>query len=89
MLTIYPACFYKEEDGYSVIFPDLNHLATCGDNLEEAMYMAIDALAGYIYDEQKVAIRSLKHRSSLRSTRFPTIEISTRKQSLGNALSLM
>lgn len=53
MLTIYPACFYKEEDGYSVIFPDLNHLATCGDNLEEAMDMAIDALAGYIYDEQE------------------------------------
>ena len=38
---------------------------------------------------RKVAIRSLKHRSSLQSTRFPTIEISTRKQSLENALSLM
>ena len=53
MLTIYPACFYKEEQGYSVIFPDLNWLSTCGDTLEEAMEMAIDCLAGYIYTSEK------------------------------------
>ncbi len=51
MLSVYPACFYKEkEGGYSVIFPDLNHLATCGDNLQEAVTMAVDCLAGYLYD---------------------------------------
>ncbi len=49
MLSIYPACFFKEEDGYSVIFPDLNWLATQGDTLEEAMEMAVDCLAGYLY----------------------------------------
>ncbi|MBQ1389754.1 MAG: type II toxin-antitoxin system HicB family antitoxin [Clostridia bacterium] len=50
MLSIYPACFYEEnEGGYSVIFPVLE-VATCGDNLEEAMTMAIDLLAGYLYD---------------------------------------
>lgn len=48
MLTVYPACFIKEEGGYSVIFPDLNDLATCGDTLEKAMDMAVDCLAGYI-----------------------------------------
>lgn len=53
MLSAYPACFFKEEDGYSVIFPDLNHLATCGDTLEEALAMAIDCLAGYLYTCQK------------------------------------
>lgn len=42
---MYPACFFKEENGYSVIFPDLD-LATCGDTIEEAMTMAIDCLAG-------------------------------------------
>ena len=27
----YPALFYKERDGgYSVMFPDLNNLTTCG-----------------------------------------------------------
>ena len=46
MLSIYPACFFKEENGYSVIFPDLDNLATCGENLEEAMTMAVDCLAG-------------------------------------------
>lgn len=49
MLTIYPACFFKEESGYSVIFPDLNYLATCGETLDEAMRMAVDCLAGYIH----------------------------------------
>lgn len=48
MLTIYPACFFKEENGYSVIFPDLNGLATCGETLDEAMRMAVDCLTGYI-----------------------------------------
>ena len=45
MLSIYPACFFKEDNGYSVIFPDLNYLATQGDTLEDAVAMA----AGYLY----------------------------------------
>lgn len=50
MLSMYPACFYKEKDGgYSVIFPVLN-IATCGDTLDEAMNMAVDCLAGYLYN---------------------------------------
>lgn len=48
MLSIYPACFIKEESGYSVIFPDLD-LATCGENLDEAMSMAVDCLAGRLW----------------------------------------
>lgn len=53
MLSAYPACFIKEETGYSVIFPDLNNLATCGHTLEEAFSMAVDCLAGYLYWLQK------------------------------------
>ena len=49
MLSVYPACFFKEDSGYSVIFPDLNYLATCGCTLDEALSMAIDCLAGYLY----------------------------------------
>lgn len=53
MLSVYPAIFYENKNGgYSVIFPDLNHLASCGDNLNDAMSMAIDCLAGYLYDEK-------------------------------------
>lgn len=55
MLTVYPACFFKDEDGYTVVFPDLENgnLATCGKDMEEAMTMAIDCLAGYIYVSKK------------------------------------
>ena len=49
MLSVYPAVFFKEENGYSVIFPDLNDLATDGDTLSEAMMMAIDCLSGYLF----------------------------------------
>lgn len=50
MLSMYPACFYKEkEGGYSVIFPVLG-IATCGDDINEAMNMAVDCLAGYLYE---------------------------------------
>ena len=49
MLSVYPACFFKEEQGYSVVFPDLG-AATQGEDLQDAMNMAIDLLAGWIYD---------------------------------------
>ena len=49
-LYSYPAIFYKEDDGgYSVIFSDLKGATTCGDNLQEAIAMAIDCLAGYLH----------------------------------------
>ena len=41
----YPAIFYKEEDGrYSVLFPDFD-VATCGDDLDDAIVMAEECLA--------------------------------------------
>ena len=49
MLSIYPACFFKEDKGYSVVFPDLNWLATSGKTESEAINMAIDCLAGYLF----------------------------------------
>ncbi len=49
MLTMYPAYIYTEKDGgYSAVFPDLNHLSTCGQTLEELFAMAQDCLAGHI-----------------------------------------
>ncbi|MBO6292068.1 MAG: type II toxin-antitoxin system HicB family antitoxin [Selenomonas sp.] len=54
MISMYPAIFYHEKNGhYSVVFPDLNHLATCGDTMQEATEMAVDCLAGYLYSEKK------------------------------------
>ncbi len=49
MLSMYPACFFKEKTSYSVVFPDLNWLSTCGESIEQAMNEAVDCLAGYLY----------------------------------------
>lgn len=53
MLSAYPACFFEEDQCYSVVFPDLNYLATCGNTLDEALAMAVDCLAGYLYRLQE------------------------------------
>lgn len=48
MKLVYPACFYKEKEGYSVVFPDLPGCITQGDTLEEAIEMAEDAALGWL-----------------------------------------
>ena len=55
---IYPAIFRKEDDGYSVFIPDLQN-ATCGENLQEVIYMAKDLIGAlavqYIeYDKKEM-----------------------------------
>ena len=49
---VYPAIFEKEEKGFSVVFPDLG-IATSGENLAEAIYMARDALSLMLYDMEE------------------------------------
>ena len=49
----YPAIFTKEENGYSVFFPDIDGCFTCGDTLPEAMEMAEDALCLMLYDHEE------------------------------------
>ncbi len=45
MRYIYPAIFKQNElGGYSVCFPDFNCCVTDGNNLEDAVYMASEAL---------------------------------------------
>lgn len=49
MKLVYPACFYKEEDGrYSVDVPDLSGCVTFGENLAHAIEMAVEAAGGWI-----------------------------------------
>lgn len=63
MKVIYPVLFYEEkEGGYSVFVPDLekelnSNASTCGDTLEEAMYMAEDLIAGLVLDEMEAGNR--------------------------------
>lgn len=51
---IYPAIFEESEGGkYSVSFPDLPGCITEGDTVEEAFYMAQDALKLHLYSMEK------------------------------------
>lgn len=51
---VYPAVFVPEEEGgYLAFFPDLEGGYTCGDDLQDAIMMAEDVLAFYLYDEEK------------------------------------
>lgn len=53
MKKSYPAVFTKEDEGFSIIFPDFAG-ATQGDNLEEAMSNAkefLDGILAYYIDE--------------------------------------
>lgn len=45
---IYPAVFHFDDDGVSVVFPDLDGCFTGGSDLEEAYRLARDVLAGYL-----------------------------------------
>lgn len=67
MISMYPAIFYHEKNGhYSLVFPDLNHLATCGDTMQEATEMAVDCLAGYLYSEKKTETKFPSRPPSIR-----------------------
>ncbi len=75
MLSAYPAIFYKEPSGYSVVFPDLGDLTTCGETLNEALAMAIDCLAGYLYTLKRAG-KKAPEPSDLRALRpdYPEVE---------------
>ena len=52
MVVTYPAIFYEEKggEGYSVFFPDFNDAATCGEDLNDTIYMAQDLITTLILD---------------------------------------
>ena len=59
MKTAYPACFFQEDAGYSVVFPDLGYLATCSDSLAGAFSAAVDCLAGYLHAAPPSDLRAM------------------------------
>jgi predicted RNase H-like HicB family nuclease len=50
---IYPAVFKKEENGYSVNFPDIENCYTSGENLQNAIEMAKDVLCLMLYEMEE------------------------------------
>ena len=53
MTSFYPACFYKESVGYSVLFPDLSGLSAYGKNENDAYAKATDTLAKHLFIAKK------------------------------------
>ena len=52
MIATYPVIFYeeKEDGGYSTFLPDFNYATTCGENLNNVIYMAQDLITTLILD---------------------------------------
>lgn len=46
---VYPAVFYYEEDGISIVFPDLPGCYPCADTTAEAVKNAREALGVHLY----------------------------------------
>jgi len=67
MLTIYPATFIKEDEGYSVFFHDLDGCYTQGDTLEEAIQMAQEVLGLFLVSlsERNIPIPSASDPTTL------------------------
>lgn len=53
MKLVYPTCFYPLEDnnGYCAVVPDLKGCVTQGNDLANAIEMAVDAASGWVLDE--------------------------------------
>lgn len=53
MKLVYPAIFspLESKEGYCVVVPDLPGCLTEGDNLAQAIEMAIDAASGWVLDD--------------------------------------
>lgn len=47
---IYPACFYPNDNGFTVVVPDMPGCVTEGQNFSEAIEMAVDAASGWVLD---------------------------------------
>ena len=74
---IYPAVFERDEDGYAVTFIDLPGCITCGDNLEDAYFMAKDALELHLFgmeeDNDEIPIPSKPEEIPIKSDSFVTL----------------
>ncbi|URL05947.1 type II toxin-antitoxin system HicB family antitoxin [Avibacterium sp. 21-595] len=59
---LYPAKFKREDDGYTVTFRDIPEAITCGDDYDDAVNMAKDALLTamdfYFEDQRAVPLPS-------------------------------
>ena len=80
---LYPAKFEKEESGlYAVSFRDIPEAITCGDDYDDAVKMAKDALLTcmdfYFEDHRRVPLRRARCLSNCRQAFLPRFYCSMR-----------
>lgn len=74
MRVVYPVLFYEEEEGgYSAFVPDLGNISTCGETLDETMYMAQELIAGVLLDKMEEGEKFPKE-SSIDKVNFKALE---------------
>ena len=74
MNKFYFAVFEEEENGFLVIFPDLQGCNTFGKTMEDAYEMSIDALAGWLEASETEFIKKPSTFSDIKK-RYPDKEI--------------
>ena len=67
---IFPAIFSEETGGFNISFPDLPGAFTCGEDFEDAMYMAKDCLEVYLHDIDEIPKFSIPNSLSLKEGEF-------------------
>lgn len=74
---VFPAIFTKEDNSYSVRFPDVAGCYTQGSNLPEAMEMAADALALMltVYEDEKTQIPAATDIKAISATELETVSL--------------
>ena len=81
---LFPAIFEKEEDGYSISFPDLEGAFSCADTFEEALYMAKDCLELYLDGLENIPkpkeVKKLKENETLIMIEANMLEYKKRNQ---------
>lgn len=73
---VYPAIFEKEDQAYNVTFPDFPECYTSGENLNDAIRMAEDALNMTVvyYEDTK---KNIPHSSDIKAIRTTDNSIAT------------
>ena len=73
---VYPALFEAEGGLYNVSFPDIPGCYTCGDDLADALYMAEDALGGWLSRAEEHA-REIPSASDMQAVETPAGAMAT------------
>lgn len=75
---VYPAIFTPEkEGGYYIHFPDIDNCFTCGDNIEDGILMAEDALALMVYSNYEETGLEAPLKSDIKDLKLKKDEFAT------------